>query len=186
MVMMFRFMLTWLTHRLRGPLDVLGTGVLTMRVWPNDLDFNVHMNNGRYFTAADIGRLDWWLRTGIMKKAIAHRWGPVAGDTNGRFSRSLQPFEKFELHTRLMGWDEKWLFTEHRFISKSGKVVAVIVVRYLFRGREAQQSPATVLALVGHTDPSPALPDWVLEWHQAQNHMTAQLKAERAGSAAAL
>src|SRR5688572_21460248 len=92
MVMMFRFMLTWLGHRFRGRLDVLGTGVLTMRVWPNDLDFNVHMNNGRYFTAADIGRLDWWLRTGIMKKAVARGWGPVAGDANGRFSRSLQPF----------------------------------------------------------------------------------------------
>lgn len=179
MVMFFRFALTWLTHHLRGPLDVLGTSVLTMRVWPNDLDFNMHMNNGRYFTAADIGRLDWWLRTGIMKKALARGWGPVAGDANGRFSRSLQPFEKFQLHTRLMGWDEKWLFTEHRFVSKSGKIVAVIVVRYLFRSREAQQPPATVLALAGHTAPSPALPDWVREWHQAQNKLTAGLKAER-------
>lgn len=180
MVMMFRFLLTFLGARSRGRLDVLGTNVLTMRVWPNDLDFNMHMNNGRYFSAADIGRLDWWLRTGIWRKALLARgWGPVAGDANGRFSRSLQPFEKFELHTRLMGWDEKWLFTEHRFISKSGKVVAVIVVRYLFRGKEGQQAPATILALVGHTEPSQPLPDWVRDWHTAQNELTAELKAER-------
>jgi acyl-CoA thioesterase FadM len=179
MVMMFRFLLAWLGHRLRGPLDVLGTGVLAMRVWPNDLDFNVHMNNGRYFTAADIGRFDWWLRTGVMKKALARGWGPVAGDANGRFSRSLQPFERFEIHTRLMGWNEKWLFTEHRFVSKSGKVVAVIVVRYLFRSRKRQHAPAEVLALVGHTAPSPSLPVWVLDWHKAQNELTTALKTEQ-------
>ncbi|HXG29699.1 MAG TPA: thioesterase family protein [Nevskiales bacterium] len=180
MVMMFRFLLAWLTHRLRGPLGVLDTGVLSMRVWPTDLDMNVHMNNGRYFTAADIGRLDWWLRTGVMKKALARGWGPVAGDANGRFSRSLQPFEKFAVHTRLIGWDSKWLFKEHRFVSQSGQVVAVIVVRYLFRSRKAQHSPAEVLALVGHREPSPPLPDWVRDWHRAQNELTASLKAARA------
>lgn len=179
MVMMFRFLLTWLGWRLRGRLDVLGTGVLRMRVWPNDLDFNVHMNNGRYFTAADIGRLDWWLRTGIMRKAVRRGWGPVAGDANGRFSRSLQPFERFEVHTRLLGWDEKWLFKEHRFVSR-GQVSAVIVVRYLFRSRKRQHAPAEVLALAGHTEPSPPLPDWIRDWHQAQNELTASLKAERA------
>ena len=176
--MMFRFLLAWLGYRRRGRLDVLGTGVLTMRVWPTDLDFNVHMNNGRYFTAADIGRFDWWLRTGVWKKVRARGWGPVAGDANGRFSRSLQPLERFELHTRLLGWDDKWLFTEHRFVSQE-RVVAVIVVRYLFRSREGQEPPATVLALAGHTAPSPPLPDWVRDWHKAQNELTTSLKAER-------
>jgi acyl-CoA thioesterase FadM len=178
MVMMFRFLGTWLSHRRRGPLDVLGTSILHMRVWPNDLDLNIHMNNGRYFSAADIGRLDWWLRTGVWRTTLARGWGPVAGDVAGRFSRSLAPFQRFELHSRLLCWDEKWLFTEHRFISR-GQVTAVIVVRYLFRSSTAQQSPASVLALVGHTDPSPPLPDWVRDWHTAQNELTASLKAER-------
>lgn len=179
MVMMFRFLLTWLSCRFRGPLDVMGTSVLSMRVWPTDLDMNVHMNNGRYFTAADIGRLDWWLRTGVMRKVLAQGAGPVAGDANGRFSRSLQPFEKFEVHSRLIGWDEKWLFKEHRFVSGSGKVVAVILVRYLFRSRKRQFPPAEVLALVGHTEPSPPLPDFVRDWHRAQNELTASLKSEQ-------
>ena len=29
-----------------------------MRVWPNDLDTNAHMNNGRYLTLMDLGRFD--------------------------------------------------------------------------------------------------------------------------------
>ena len=30
------------------------------RVFPNDLDLNMHVNNGRYLTFADLGRVDWF------------------------------------------------------------------------------------------------------------------------------
>ena len=38
---------------------------LSFCVWPNDLDLNGHMNNGRYLSIMDIGRMDWVLRLGI-------------------------------------------------------------------------------------------------------------------------
>ena len=51
--------------RFRGSLDVMGTSVLTMRVWPTDLDMNVHMNNGRYLQIMDVARAEWMMRTGV-------------------------------------------------------------------------------------------------------------------------
>ena len=36
-------------------LGVLDSSILTFRVWPNDLDINLHMNNGRYLTIMDLG-----------------------------------------------------------------------------------------------------------------------------------
>ena len=39
---------------------------------PNDLDFNGHVTNGRYFTLADLGRLDFAIRTGSARIAIQH------------------------------------------------------------------------------------------------------------------
>jgi acyl-CoA thioesterase FadM len=179
MVMALRVLWMWLTYRSRGRLDVLGTSVLQMRVWPNDLDLNLHMNNGRYFSAADIGRMDWWLRTGLWNQATVRRgWRPMAGDANARFSRALQVFERFELHSRLMGWNEKWMFAEHRFL-QGDKVVATVVVRYLWHKAGQKQTPADVLALLGHTEPSPPLPQWLLDWHGAQDKLTAELKAQR-------
>ncbi|HEX8430337.1 MAG TPA: thioesterase family protein, partial [Longimicrobium sp.] len=50
--------------RLR-PLDL---SVVTFRVFPNDLDVNFHMNNGRYLTLMDLGRLDLLLRLGILRE----------------------------------------------------------------------------------------------------------------------
>ena len=31
----------------------------------NDLDFNLHMNNARYFRELDFGRIDFWMRSGL-------------------------------------------------------------------------------------------------------------------------
>lgn len=36
-------------------------------VLPNDLDLNFHMNNGRYLTVLDLGRIDFLLRIGLAK-----------------------------------------------------------------------------------------------------------------------
>jgi acyl-CoA thioesterase FadM len=169
MVMLLRLLWTWLTHRLRGPLEPLGTAVLQMRVWPQDVDLNVHMNNGCYFSAADIGRIDWWLRTGLWRRFMRRGWRPVAGNVTGRFMRSLQPLQRYELHTRLLGWNRKWLFAEHRFVAR-GEVHAVVVVRYLFVNRRGPRpAPAEVLRLAGWERPSPSLPRWVEAWSEGQD-----------------
>lgn len=40
--------------RLAEPTETVALG---MRVWPGDLDISLHMNNGRYLTIMDLGRL---------------------------------------------------------------------------------------------------------------------------------
>ena len=46
-----------LTARRRGALGPLAESVLSFRVMPSDLDVNLHMNNGRYLSFMDLGRL---------------------------------------------------------------------------------------------------------------------------------
>ena len=47
-------------------LGLLDTSEVRLRVWPSDLDFNLHMNNGRYFTVMDLGRIDLMIRIGAF------------------------------------------------------------------------------------------------------------------------
>lgn len=47
-----------------GPFD---ESKVNFRVLPNDLDLNFHMNNGRYLTLMDLGRIDYFVRCGIAK-----------------------------------------------------------------------------------------------------------------------
>ncbi len=39
---------------------------LCLRVLPNDIDINLHMNNGRYLTVCDLTRVDMFIRTGLV------------------------------------------------------------------------------------------------------------------------
>ncbi|SHG71575.1 Acyl-CoA thioesterase FadM [Hydrocarboniphaga daqingensis] len=174
---MLRTLLVVLTSRLRGVLPLLGTSVLRLRVWPGDLDSNLHMNNGRYFSVADLGRFDHGLRSGLWRAALKRGWRPVAGDADGRFSVSLQPFARYQLHTRLLGWDDKWFFVEHRY-QLGQRVAALVLVRYLFVSSRGPVPTAKVLDVIAHREPSPALPDWARQWRDAQNALVAQLKAE--------
>lgn len=178
MVMLLRMLGVLITYRRRGRLPVLDVSVLSMRCWPNDLDLMLHMNNGRYFSAADVGRVDWFLRTGIAGEATKAGVRPVVADASARFSRSLQVFERFEVHSRIVGWNEKWLFAEHRFL-RGTEVVATLIARCVFIGRGGRRAPAEILARVGHRDPSPQLPDWVQSWHQGQEQLTAHLKVNK-------
>ena len=47
---------------------------LPLRVLPNDLDTNLHLNNGRYLTLMDLGRVDLMLRMGVMGELRRRRW----------------------------------------------------------------------------------------------------------------
>lgn len=170
--------------RLRGTAHVglLETTRVTVRVWLNDLDINRHVNNGRYLTLADLGRLDWFVRSGTLAYARRERAWPIVGDAIAKFRRDLKLFQTCEIETRLLGWEGKWAFLEHRFV-RGGRVIGVVAIRGLFRGPDGPLAPATFLAALGGPAESPALPDWVLEWHRGCENLSLQLRAEEAAAA---
>ncbi|UEM21852.1 thioesterase family protein [Skermanella mucosa] len=137
--------------------DLMDESVLTFRVWPNDLDVNLHMNNGRYLTIMDLGRMDLMIRCGLARPIIRNRWMPVLGGASVRFRRSLKPFERFRLHTRVLGWDAKWVYMEHRIESMDGRVAAHATVRGLFKSRAGTVEPAEILRLLGRDVESPPM-----------------------------
>lgn len=62
--------LVWLilTQRWRSRCNILEPVDTRLRVYPNDLDVLLHVNNGVYLTYADLGRTDLMLRSGTLKK----------------------------------------------------------------------------------------------------------------------
>lgn len=137
-------------------MDLLGESRLTMRVWLNDLDLNRHMNNGRYLTLMDLGRVHLLGKAGVLKEALfSKHWMPVVANLAIRFRRSLALFRRFELVTRIVGWDDKWFYLEQRFeIEDKGekKLAAIAYLRSGFRSASGVVSPREVLQLAGKND----------------------------------
>jgi acyl-CoA thioesterase FadM len=165
-------------HLIAAPrVDLLATTQITLRVWPNDLDLNLHVNNGRYLALADIGRMHWFVRTGALALARRQNAFPVVGDAIAKFRRDLKVFQTFQLHTRLIGWDDKWGFIEHRFVC-NGRVIGVVAVRGVFKGPGGPLPPGALLAGVAHPAPSPELPVWAIRFQQSSESLSELLREE--------
>lgn len=152
------FRLIWIVlAAFRKPkVGILDETRIGLRVLPNDLDTNLHMNNGRYLTIMDLGRTDMTIRSGLWRVMHDNRWAPVVGGARMIYRRPLDPFQRYELATRVVGWDDKWVYMEQRFVV-DGHIHASGVVKALFlRGREKVPT-ANLAAALGHDGPSPVL-----------------------------
>jgi acyl-CoA thioesterase FadM len=114
------FRLLWLFFKahFRSPIPApFGVSVLQFRVWPHDLDLSMHMNNGRYLTLMDLGRIDLMLGMGLAGVAFKSGWTPILSASKVRFRRELKPFKAFRLETRILWWSSTQLIMEQRLIS---------------------------------------------------------------------
>ena len=161
-----RLFWTLLAMTWRKPITMLETSAINMRVWPNDLDINIHVNNGRYLTLADLGVVNLLGRVGLFRAALRKGWRPMVVSALASFRRPLKPFQKYRLETRILGWYENWAFFQSQFIVK-GEVKATVVTKGIFLGREGPVPALQVVALTGRAAESPALPEWVAHWDAA-------------------
>lgn len=148
--------------------DLAQTTRVHTRTLPSDLDLNRHVNNGRYLQLADLGRFDWFYRTGVMQAAARVGAFPVIGDVTARYLKQMGAFEKLEIDTRLLGFDARWLYLETRLLTARGELAALVTVRGLFWSPRGKPVPAAVLADAAQgTFEAPELPSWVRLWAKA-------------------
>jgi acyl-CoA thioesterase FadM len=144
----------------KGPLE---ESRVAFRVLPNDCDINFHMNNGRYLSFMDLGRLHLVAQIGLLRVILRKRWGAALGAAEINFIRPLAPFQKFELVTRLVTWDEKYAYMEHRFES-SGALCAHAFVKGLFLDKGRRVDNPAVVAELGYTGAPPPMPEELRIW----------------------
>ncbi|MCR6632538.1 MAG: thioesterase family protein [Magnetospirillum sp.] len=147
----------------RPRLAMTDPSVLRFRVMPHDLDINVHMNNARYLALMDLGRFDLIARAGLWRPMFRKRWQAVIGGVVVRYRRPLKPFQAFALHSRMLCWDERWIYIEHR-IEAGGVPACLTLVRAAFLKNGAIVPPLDVAGELGFAGPVPPVPAWVEQW----------------------
>lgn len=141
---------------------------VAFRVLPTDCDVNLHMNNGRYLSFMDLGRLHFVAQIGLLGIILRKRWAAALGAAEINFIRPLAPLQKFELVTRLVTWDEKYGYVEQRFES-GGVLCAHAYVKGLFLDSGARVSGSKVAAELGYTGAPPPLPEELRIWTELGN-----------------
>ena len=143
---------------------LLEAGRVAFRVWPNDCDLNLHLNNGRYLTFMDLGRVHLLAQIGLLGELWRRHWAPVLSAAEINFIRPIQPFQKFDLVTRLLTWDEKYFYMEQRFVA-GGRLCAVALVKGLFLHRHERVHSHAVLAALAIDPAAPDMPAMVRHWN---------------------
>jgi YbgC/YbaW family acyl-CoA thioester hydrolase len=106
-----------------------------MRVLPSDLDFLWHVNNGVYFSFMDFGRWDMIFRNGVFGLSMKKGWYSVVAGETIKFKKSLKLWDKFQIETKIMGYDEKYFFIQQKFICR-GELMATGLVKVRFLKRK--------------------------------------------------
>ena len=162
-----RLVITGLGAWRRPALGLYDESVVPMRVWPTDLDVYGHMNNGRYLTIMAFGRTDMLSRCGLLRESFRRRWSPLLGGATIRYRRSLTPLRRYQLRTRIIGWDHKWFYFRQRF-TRGDEIMATALVKGLVRHGRDLVPPTDLFALIGGPPEPPDLPTEVTRWIESE------------------
>ena len=171
----FRLILCIIKSLCAAKMDILEKSVMRFHVLPTDLDFNMHMNNGRYLTIMDLGRLDMMIRTGLIKAVTGKTHAPVVGTAKIRYRLPLLPFQAYDLETEFVYWDDEWAYIEQRFViakgPKKGAVAAIAVVKVSLYDRinKRRPNPHEFLSTFGYHHDSPEISPFLQSFIQTEN-----------------
>ncbi len=172
MHMLFRTIWHFLFVGSRGPkLSFDAVSHSHFRVWPTDLDILRHMNNGKYLSIMDVARFDLIQRAGVIDVFKHEHWYPVVVGQTISYRKSLNPWRRFTVESKIMGFDEQAIYLEQRFVRPGGDGAPEIYARAIVRARILRKTGGVVpidevTSRVG-ADPSAfEVPKEILAWGQ--------------------
>jgi len=146
--------IAWLGLRFGKPVGFFEEARYRFRCLPLDLDFNLHLTNSRYASFMDIARVAMMVRNGAWGRFRAAGLLPVLGSAAVKYRRGIKPFESFDVTCRTIGWDEKWIYLEHKLLVGE-HVAAVAIMKAAFLGPHGRVTTQDLIRIVGYDGPAP-------------------------------
>lgn len=152
------------------PLENFGDEHISHHIcWPQDLDMWLELNNGRTLTLYDIGRIAMAYRGGLIPALRKNRWGLTMAGSYTRFRRRIRGFERFEMRSRLVCFDIRFMYIEQSMWKTNGDCASHVVYRAAVTDKDGIVAPAQAMQAMGHTGASPEMPAWIAAWCAAED-----------------
>ncbi len=123
------------------------SNTISVRIMPNDLDVNLHVNNGRYLTLCDLGRVDFFVRSGIAALMLKHKWSPIIAEHTMSYLRPIKVFSKVQIKMVITHYDDKFFYCTHHFYQKD-KLMAQGTSKALVIAKDGSLAPEYTLEQV--------------------------------------
>lgn len=153
--------------RRQPPLGPFDAHVDTVTCLPWDLDPWVELNNGRTLTLYDLGRLPLSRRTGFERLLREKRWGLTVAGSSVRYRRRVTLFMRLTMHTRCLGWDDRFLYMDQS-LWRGEDCTSQVLIRSAIVSQAGIVPPRELALAWGLAPESPPLPAWVQAWTKAE------------------
>ena len=162
----YRILKLYIKSKLITKIDMLDTSSINMRVSLLDIDPFMEMNNGRYLTIMDVGRINHGFRTGFNDDVVKYRLGFAVAASSIKYRHRLPIWKKFKMSSKIIGIDSKWFYWHHEFNSDD-KITTAAVVRtgVLFKSKLIKTNDLE--QLIGKEIKKIEVPEWVCAWIEA-------------------
>lgn len=150
-----------------------------------DIDYNLHKSNSTFFNDLDDNRTE--LLLALFKDVVKPRERGKGrlqakmfnlGGTCCIFKKAIAPFSKFEISSRILCWDEKWVYVVSHFTKpgsnsasrvvpeaatkkqnpvsdRAGNIYATAITKYVFKQGRKTYAPESVMQECGLLPPQP-------------------------------
>jgi acyl-CoA thioesterase FadM len=170
------FRLLWIIIRslFKPRIDFSDEIVLNLRILPNDLDINRHLNNGRYLTILDFGSIDLFLRSGVLFRAIRNGFRPMIGGLIVTYRKGLSLFERYTLTMQIKAWDDRWNYFKFDFKKLNGQLSASGYFKGVLVSKNGLVPNNVADKIFGYKRGSCVLPPAVENWIKAENYISGE------------
>lgn len=162
----FRLLKLLVFHRSRETFTLNSESIIKLRVCLVDIDPFMELNNGRYLTMMDFGRFDVASRTGLWKLVKKKGWGLAVAGASVRYRHRLKLFQKYELRSQVVGYDDKWFYFHHKIV-RNGRIHCTALIRTAITSKNGIVKTQEVLSAMDYKEPVAPLPEWVKAWAKA-------------------
>lgn len=149
--------------------NLTDTHVSQHTCWPQDLDIFLELNNGRALTLYDLGRIAMAQRAGLVAVLKRERWGLTMAGSHVRFRRRIRGFERFEVRSRAVCWDDKFIYIEQSMWKRDGECASHVLYRSAVTDKNGIVGTARVMSAMGQDILSPDMPEWIAHWTRAES-----------------
>lgn len=127
----FRFILrTQRSTVVLSPSHIFQPLITTSTAELSEIDFNLHKNNSTYFSDVDISRTH--LACTLFAQGIEKMRGGTSAYTGTKnrvfgfalgavsccFRKEVAPYQQYEMWSRILSWDKKWIYIVTHFVRK--------------------------------------------------------------------
>ncbi|KAK2584624.1 hypothetical protein KPH14_006973 [Odynerus spinipes] len=134
-----------------------------------------HMNNARYLRELDFARMHYLDRSGMVSLMSKMGATVVLGASNTRYRRPIPLFMMYKVTTKLIHWDEKSLYFEHKFVNlRNSFIHAIALTKQTMVGLKVPV--AEFLNKIEADVPLPPLSDDLKLWLESMEHSSQKLR----------